>query len=97
MPVIITGVILLAVDCWGFAGIPWLDKTWESSKVNPKAVKSYVESEGLDYKQTLSKIKQNISRVQTTKMKKNLGKFDADTHMAKAHGFDVDPFGDDDF
>ena len=29
--------ILLAVDCWAFEGIPWLDKTCERSKVKPKA------------------------------------------------------------
>ena len=45
IPVIMIGVILFAVDCCGFAGIPWLDRTWERSRVNPKAPTSVAISQ----------------------------------------------------
>ena len=37
MPVIITGVILLAVDCWGLAGMPIPERIWDTNRLAPKA------------------------------------------------------------
>ena len=67
------------------------------SQVDPKAVFDYADSEGLSYRDTLSKIKQNINKVRSGQMKKYLNKFDAKKHMADVHGFDQDPFGYDPF
>ena len=67
------------------------------SKVNPEAVMDYADSEGMDYEKTLSDIKFNISKIRSNKIKRGLGKFNPNTHMARTHGMDRDPFGDDDF
>ena len=68
-----------------------------TSKINPKAVRAFTNRFGMDYEKTLSDIKLNLSKARSSQMRMGLNKFDAKKHMADVHGFDQDPFGDDDF
>ena len=68
-----------------------------TSKVNPKAVRAFANRFDLDYEKTLSDIKLNISKARNSQMRMGLNKFDVKKQMADVHGFDQDPFGDDDF
>ena len=67
------------------------------SEIVPEAVRAFANAEGMDYEQTLSAVKTNLSNVKNTQMKKSLGKFDVNKQMADVHGFDQDPFGYDPF
>ena len=68
-----------------------------TSEIVPEAVRAFANSEGMDYEQILSAVKLNLSNVRKEQMRKGLNKFDPDKHMARTHGMDRDPFGDDDF
>ena len=68
-----------------------------TDEIIPEAVRAYADHEGLNYEKTLSDIKFNLSNNKKAQMKKHVGKFDPGKHMADVHGFDRDPFGDDDF
>ena len=66
-----------------------------TDEIIPEAVRGFANSEGRDYEKTLSALRFNLSNNKKARMKKHIGKFDADKHMADVHGFDRDPFGDD--
>jgi len=68
-----------------------------TDEIVPEAVRAFANAEGLDYEKTLSAVKFNLSNNKKARMRKAVGKFDANKHMADVHGFDQDPFGDDDF
>ena len=57
----------------------------------------YADSEGLSYRDTLSKIKQNINKVRSGQMKKYLNRFDPNKQVADVFGLDQDPLGYDPF
>ena len=68
-----------------------------TDEIIPEAVRAFANAEGMDYEKTLSAVKLNLSNNKKARIRKAISKFDADKHMARAHGFDVDPFGDNDF
>ena len=68
-----------------------------TDEIIPEAVRAYANAEGLDYEKTLSALKLNLSNNKKAQIKKAVGKFDVKKQMADVHGFDQDPFGDDDF
>ena len=72
-------------------GYPHIDF---SSPIDNNIVKQYTDSQGLDYQDTLMKVKQNASGVMGATIKRN--KFDIDKEFNRVH--DVgDPFGYDPF
>ena len=68
-----------------------------TSEIVPEAVRAFANAEGLNYEKTLSAIKTSLSNVRKSQMRMGLNKFDPDTHMARTHGMDRDPFGYDPF
>ena len=68
-----------------------------TSEIVPEAVRAFANAEGLDYEKTLSAIKFNLSNNKKARIRKAVDEFDANTHVADVHGFDRDPFGDDNF
>ena len=67
------------------------------SEIVPEAVRAFANAEGMDYEQTLSAVKLNLSNNKKAQMKKAIGKFDPNKQVADVHGFDQDPFGYDPF
>ena len=63
-----------------------------ADEIIPEAVRAYANAEGLDYEKTLSAVKFNLSNNKKSEMKKHMGKFDPDRHMAVTHEMDYDPF-----
>ena len=67
-----------------------------TDEIIPEAVRAFANAEGMDYEKTLSAVKFNLSNNKKAEMKKHMGKFDPDRHMAVTHEMDYDPFDYDD-
>ena len=68
-----------------------------TDEIVPEAVRAFANAEGLDYEETLSSVKFNLSNNKKARIRKALGKFNPDKQVADMYGFDRDPFGNDDF
>ena len=68
-----------------------------TDEIVPEAVRAFANAEGMDYEQTLSAVKLNLSNNKKAQMKKAIGKFDPNKQVADVFGLDQDPFGYDPF
>ena len=71
-----------------------------TDEIIPEAVRQFADDEALDYDKTLAAVKFNLSNNKKAQMKKNMGNFDPNRHMAVTHEMDYDPFdydNDDEF